>query len=113
MEFEGVYPAIITPLDNKNNFKEDEFRKINNHYSLCVFSFELGIKKEYDKQRIREAVRKHRLHKKLGIKKKKPLTNAECQRRWRERHPEKAKKHNDALNRKAKAKRAAQRLANI
>ena len=28
MEFEGVYPAIITPLDNENNFKEDEFRKI-------------------------------------------------------------------------------------
>ena len=28
MEFEGVYPAIITPLDKKNKFKEDIFRKI-------------------------------------------------------------------------------------
>ena len=28
MEFEGVYPAIITPLDNENNFKEAEFRKV-------------------------------------------------------------------------------------
>ena len=27
MEFEGVYPAIITPLDNKNKFKEEGFRK--------------------------------------------------------------------------------------
>ena len=26
MEFEGVYPAIITPLDNENNLKEAEFR---------------------------------------------------------------------------------------
>ena len=28
MEFKGVYPAIITPLDKKNKFKEDIFRKI-------------------------------------------------------------------------------------
>ena len=28
MEFEGVYPAIITPLDKKNKFKEDIFRNI-------------------------------------------------------------------------------------
>ena len=28
MEFEGVYPAIITPLDNKNKFNEEAFRKI-------------------------------------------------------------------------------------
>ena len=28
MEFEGVYPAIITPLDKENNFKEKEFRKV-------------------------------------------------------------------------------------
>ena len=28
MEFEGVYPAIITPLDKTNSFKEEEFRKV-------------------------------------------------------------------------------------
>ncbi len=28
MEFEGVYPAIITPLDETNKFKEEEFRKV-------------------------------------------------------------------------------------
>ena len=28
MEFEGVYPAIITPLDETNKFKEKEFRKV-------------------------------------------------------------------------------------
>ncbi|MBU93018.1 MAG: hypothetical protein CL723_00305 [Chloroflexi bacterium] len=28
MEFEGVYPAIITPLDKTNNFKEEEFKKV-------------------------------------------------------------------------------------
>jgi len=28
MEFEGVYPAIITPLDKTNSFKEEEFKKV-------------------------------------------------------------------------------------
>ena len=28
MEFEGVYPAIITPLDETNKLKEEEFRKV-------------------------------------------------------------------------------------
>ena len=28
MEFKGVYPAIITPLDKTNSFKEEEFRKV-------------------------------------------------------------------------------------
>jgi N-acetylneuraminate lyase len=28
MEFEGVYPAIITPLNTENKFKEKEFRKV-------------------------------------------------------------------------------------